>query len=351
MIKTKLTCSSYALSVSFALAALLMPSLRADVVETKDGARLIGKVVQIDGTNLTLETAYAGTLKIKQGEVTSVTTDSPIAVRLEGGTVLEGKLTPTADGGLQISGKDGTITTSVGKVAATWAPGGTDPAIIALQRVWSYEAAADITGKTGNGEQTGTSLSFRAVLAGVNDTLQFYAGYNRQISDGTKSADQFKAGVDYQNNFSGRKSWYVRDEGGFDRIKDIDLYNVAAAGLGYDFIKEAKQTLTGRAGVSFRYEGYGDPLTEDVKDAGLDFGLNHRLQMADSLLVNRLSYVPSFDDFGNYRFIHESYYELPLANPAWKLRLGILNDYTSMPPRGLEKLDTTYYTRLVLNWK
>lgn len=351
MNRTKLTCLSYALSVGFGVAALFAPALHADVVETKSGARLLGKVVKIDGTEITLDTAYAGTVKVKQAEVASVSTDEPLNVRLTAGTVLEGKLTPTADGGVQISGKDGTINTTVDKVAATWAPGATDPAIVALQRAWSYEAAADITGKTGNKEQTGTAFSFRAILAGAQDTLQFYSAYDRQISDGTKSSDQFKAGVDYQNNFSGRKSWYVRDEGGFDRIKDIDLYNVAAAGLGYDFIKEAKQTLTGRAGVSFRYEGYGDQLTEDVKDAGLDFGLNHRLQMDNSLLVNRVSYVPSFKDFGNYRLIHESYLELPLANPAWKLRLGILNDYTSQPPRGLEKLDTSYFTRLVLNWK
>lgn len=351
MNRTKLTCLSYVLSASFGFAALFATAVRADVVETKSGARLLGKVVKIDGTEVTLDTPYAGTLKIKQAEVASVSTEEPLNVRLAAGTVLEGKLNPTADGGVQISGKDGTISTTVDKVAATWAPGATDPAIVALQRVWSYEAAADITGKTGNKEQTGTAFSFRAVLAGPTDTLQFYSAYDRQISDGTKSADQFKAGVDYQNNFSGRKSWYVRDEGGFDRIKDIDLYNVAAAGLGYDFIKEAKQTLTGRAGVSFRYEGYGDPLTEDVKDAGLDFGLNHRFQMDNSLLVNRVSYVPSFKDFGNYRLIHESYLELPLANPAWKLRLGILNDYTSQPPRGLEKLDTSYFTRLVLNWK
>lgn len=348
---TKLTRITAALSLSASLFISAAAVLRADVVETKNGTRLVGKVLKIDGTEVTLETAYAGTIKIKQAEVTSVTTDTPLNVRLEAGTVLQGTLAPTTAGALQISGQDGQITTSVDKVAATWAPGGTDPAIVALQRAWAYEAAADITGKTGNKEQTGTALSFRATLAGSQDTLQFYAAYDRQISDGTKSADQFKAGVDYQNNFAGRKSWYVRDEGGFDRIKDIDLYNVAAAGLGYDFIKEAKQTLTGRAGVSFRYEGYGDPTTEDVKDAGLDFGLNHRLQLDNSLLVNRVSYVPSFEDFGNYRLIHESYFELPLANPAWKLRLGVLNDYTSQPARGVEKLDTSYFTRLVLNWK
>jgi len=347
----KLTRLSASLTLSATLFVSFAALVSADVVETKNGARLVGKVLKIDGSDLTLETEYAGTIKVKQSEVASVTTEAPLNVRLEAGTVLEGTLTPTSNGGLQISGKDGTISTTVDKVAATWAPGGTDPAIAALQRAWTYEAAADITGKTGNKEQTGTAFSFRAVLAGAQDTLQFYAAYDRQISDGAKSSDQLKAGVDYQNNFSGRKSWYVRDEGGFDRIKDIDLYNVAAVGLGYDFIKEPKQTLTGRAGVSFRYEGYGNPLTEDLKTAGLDFGLNHRLQLDNSLLVNRLSYVPSFEDFSNYRFLHESYFEIPLANPSWKLRLGILNDYTSQPGRGVEKLDTSYFSRFVLNWK
>jgi len=34
----------------------------------------------------------------------------------------------------------------------------------------------------------------------------------------------------------------VRDEGGFDRIKDIQFYNVAAFGLGYDTIKKPDQS-------------------------------------------------------------------------------------------------------------
>jgi putative salt-induced outer membrane protein YdiY len=333
------------------LLSLTASLAQADVIETKNGARLTGKVVKMDGTTLTLETDYAGTLAVKQSEVVSVKTEAPLNYRLAAGTVLQGTVSTVAGGQIQISGPEGSVTTGLDKVAATWAPGATDPAIVALQRAWSYEAALDVTGKTGNKEQSGTALSFRAVLAGSQDTLQFYSAYDRQISDGQKSADQFKAGVDYANNFSGRKSWYVRDEGGFDRIKDIDIYNVAAAGMGYDFIKEAKQTLTGRAGLSFRYEGYKNPASEDVKSAGLDFGLNHRLEMANSALVNRLSFVPSFDDFGNYRFIHESFYELPLANPSWKMRFGVMNDYNSQPGKGVDKLDTSYFTRLVLNWK
>lgn len=335
----------------FGLAAILAAPALADVVETKNGARIIGKVTKIDGGAVTVSTDYAGAITIKQSEVTGITTDAPVAVRLASGTRLEGKVTSSSGGALQIAGADGSIATSVDKVAASWTAGGKDPAIAALERGWAYEAAVDIAGKTGNKEQLGTGFSFRATLASSQDNLQFYSAYDRQISDGVKSADQFKAGVDYSNNFSGRYSWYVRNEAGFDRVKDIELYDVAAAGLGYDFIKEAKQTLTGRAGLSFRYAGYKNPRTEDVKSAGLDFGLAHKIQMDNWSMVNRLSYVPTFEDFSNYVATHESYIELPLAATQWKLRMGVANDYNSKPGRGVERLDTTYFTRLVLNWK
>jgi hypothetical protein len=333
------------------VAALAAAPLAADVVETKNGAKIVGKIVKIADGAVSVETGFAGTITIKQSEVASLTTDAPVAVRLDTGTRIDGKISGGAGGALQIAGGDGSISTSVGKVAATWAAGGKDPAVAALERQWAYEAAVDVAGKTGNREQLGTAASVRAVLKGSQDTLQFYSGYDRQVTDGQKSADQFKAGVDYQNNFSGRSSWYVRNEGGFDRVKDIELYNVAGAGLGYDFIKEAKQVLTGRAGLSFRYEGYRNPRTTDVKGAGLDFGLAHEATFDDARIVNRISYVPTFEDFSNFRLVHESFYELPMANPNWKLRLGVSNDYNAKPGRGVERLDTAYFTRLVLNWK
>jgi hypothetical protein len=339
MNKTHLLRASLALiAVAFSAA-----KLSADVVETKSGARIVGKVSKIDGGSVVVATDYAGSITIKQSEVTAITTDAPVAVRLASGTRIDGKVS-SAGGALQVTGADGTISTTVDKVAASWAAGGKDPQIAALDRGWAYEANVDVAGKSGNKSQLGTSAGLRATLAGANDKLAFYTAYDRQVTDGKKSADQFKAGSD-------KNSWYVRDEGGFDRIKDVQFYNVAAFGLGYDLIKAAKQTLTGRAGLSFRTENYKSPFTTDVNSAGLDFGLAHSLQLDNASLVNRLSIVPAFDDFSNFRLTHESFLELPLANPSWKLRFGVANDYNSKPGKGVDKMDTGYFTRLVLNWK
>lgn len=329
--------------------ALGATSLTADVVETKNGARIVGKVVKIDGGSVTVDTNFAGTLTIKQSEVTTLTTDNPVAVRLASGTRFDGRIS-SASGSLMITGLHGTVAASVAEIAASWTAGAKDPQLVALERHWAYEAAVDVSGKSGNKSQLGTAAHLRATLAGASDTLALFTGYDRQVSDGQKSADQFKAGIDYQSNFAGKHSWYVRDEGGFDRIKDIQFYDVAAAGVGYDFIKKPKHTLTGRIGISFRHENYRNPLTADVNAAGLDLGLNHSLEFKQSSLVNRLTFVPSFEDFSDFRLTHESFYEIPLANPSWKLRLGVSNDYNSKPGAGVDKLDTFYFTRLVLNW-
>jgi hypothetical protein len=345
------TSSFLRATVALFACAFVAAHVSADVVEVKGGARIVGKVSKIDGGSVVVDTSYAGAISIKQSEVVSIETEAPVAVRFANGTRIDGKISSAGEGRVKVGNSEGEFTSDVAKVASSWAAGGKDPAVVALERHWAYEAAVDVAGKTGNKEQLGTAFAFRATLAGSGDKLQFYTAYDRQVSDGEKSADQFKAGVDYANNFSGAKSWYVRNEGGFDRVKDIELYDVAAAGLGYDLIKKPKQMLTSRAGVSFRYAGYKNPRTEDVKSAGLDFGLAHRLELTNATLINRLAYVPTFEDFSNFVATHESLLELPLLSTQWKLRLGVANDYNSKPGRGVERLDTTYFTRLVLSWR
>lgn len=340
------------ISLSLAAAfALLATIARADVVETKDGARLVGKITKVDGVTITLKTEYAGDIAIKQGHVVALTTDEPRYVRLADGTVAEGTVTPAPEGKVQINDTGGAVATPVDKVIATWSQGERDPALVALAPNWSFEVAADMTGKSGNSDQFGTALSARAKRVAGPETLQFYTGYNYQSTEGETSDDRFKIGFDYADNFSGRKSWYARDEAGYDHVKDISFYNVAAVGLGYDLIKKPRQILTGRTGLAYRYETYGDPTAEDVSSLGLDLGLHHEYTFRDSKMVNDLTYVPAFDDFNNYRAVHESYFEMPLANPKWKLRLGVTNEYTSQPSDDVEKLDTTYFVRFVLSQK
>jgi hypothetical protein len=208
-----------------------------------------------------------------------------------------------------------------------------------------------VTGKNGSHSQLGTAYGLTATLTRPKDTLILSTSYNRQVSDGLKSADQFKAGADYSSNYEDKNSWYARDEGGYDRIKDLRLYNLAATGRGHDFIKQIRQTLTARIGLAYRYEDYRHTTTQDVNSICLDLGLNYTRRFDRSLLTTRLTIVPTLENLANISITHETDFDIPLSRSAWKLRLGVSNGYNSRPPPGIKRLDTTYFGRLLLSMK
>jgi hypothetical protein len=339
------------LRTSIFLAALSLLRLgAADVVETTNGARIVGKVKGIHAGVVTIATDYAGDINVKQTMVTSITTDHPVAVRVEDGTRIIGMVSADPQGGLRIASPTSTISTPVNKVVVCWAAGEEDPDLVALRRKWSYEVGVDINGTRGTHTQTGEAVNYKAKLTGPDDTFQYYANYLRQETDSQVSADQFKAGADYAVNFTTLSSWYARDEAGFDRVNDITLYDVAAAGYGYDFIKEKNEGLTGRLGLSYRYDEYSTPGAASLSSAGADVELEYFKNFGKGHLHDKITFDPAFQDLGNFLITHEFSYEIPITKSLWKLSIGVSNNYYSKPVDDISKLETIYFTRLVLSW-
>lgn len=340
-----LTC----LSLATALAGAAQ--LAADTVATKDGSTIQGKVLHVTGGVVEIETAFAGVLKIQQSSVTSLATDSPVYLRYQGGNTIQGAVS-TAGGEVRVAGPGAWGTGSVDKVEAVWIKDSDSPeaqAAAAAKRTWAFEASVDIVGTQGNTDSLATAVGFAATLAGPNDKLAFYAAYSRAELEKKISANNAKGGVDYSAFFNPRTSWYVREEIGTDKIKELDFYSNSAAGLGYSVIRKPAQELTFRAGLAYRYESYlsGDNLSTPA----LDLGLMHSFTAGTWRIGNKLAFLPSLQNFSNYLLQHDSFLELPLASTQWKIRLGVANNYTSEPQPGKEKLDTTYYTKFLLSWK
>src|SRR5580658_4112085 len=331
---------------ALALALLASNLLRADTVDTRDGSRFVGKVTSINAGVVTLDTVSAGTITIKQTEVTAIATSGPVSVRLASGSRFDGTVS-TQNGVVQVAGQDGSLTTTIPKLVQSWPTGGPDPAA----GHWAYEATVDINGTTGNKTALETDGGFSAKHISPEDELDFYADYNRQVTEGEVSADQFKAGVDYTSNITPTTTWFVRDEAGFDRILDIQFYETAAAGIGEALFKNDIDVLTARAGIAYRYDAYEPSSgTPNVNSAAADLELNHDLKTTSWELVDRIVFLPAFSNFSNVMATQDSFFQIPLKNPAWKLRLGLSNSYDSQPPVGFKRLDTTYYSRLILDW-
>jgi len=326
------------------LAFLSSLAAMADLVVTKDGSRINGRIIGIENDKLKIATPFAGEIEIPKDQIDQFSTEEEIFLSFESGTSYRGVVSGSSGGGLVVETDDGELTTTLAQVEESWQPSATSPAerrrqaaIKELERKWAYEASVDLTGKSGNTESFGLAGSFTAELEGPHDKLRFFVSTNFEETDEVKAADEAMGSVDYEHRFSPNWNWYVR------------LISNTAGGFGYVVSDTERRELNIRGGIGYRYEAY--EMRDDLSSASLDFGIFHEEVLTWGTLVNRVTYTPALDDFGNFRLIQDSSLTLPLEMEGWRIRIGLRNAFDSEVDASLEELDTTYYVRMVLNWE
>lgn len=333
----------------------------ADIVNLNDGSVIKGKITETKDGKFKVETAVAGVVSVNVDSVDSVSTDSDVYVAFDNDNTVFGRLVHER-GRTKIRTSNGELNVGKERVLAIWHLGQRNPLLPQLlERKWKYEAAFDLAGKTGNAEKITTAGHLKATMATDQDKLVLYLRGERSKNEGVKSVDEVVGGIDYESKFYAPHSWYARGELEDDRIEELEIRATAAVGYGYYVFNEEAHELRCRIGFQVRHESF-----EDTKDAmgnrvsgesetspAIDLGLYHRYHIQDwGKLITDINYAPSLEDSDNYRIYHTSTLEIPLANSdAWKIQFGIANEYNNLVAKGRDRLDLTYFSRLVLNWQ
>lgn len=324
----------------------------AGTVTTSDGSTIHGQVVQVKDGKLTLETGFAGNLEIPLEKITYIDSDETLNIQLGSGNRLVGTL-QRSDETTTIVTTNGPVNVSTDTIDVTWQEGEKDPKVVELEsqkRDWRYEAFLDLNGRSGNKKEFNLGAGIKAIMEGPDDRLELYLNGKRTETEEQLTSKEIIGGLDFEQRFGKRHSWYLRIEQEYDEIEMLDLRSTIAAGYGYYFLNEEHHKLRGRLGTFYRHESW--QVREDESTFGLDAGLYHMYQFENKWrLTTDITYTPSFDDpSGEYRLLHESKFIIPLAHPAWKLQMGVRNEYNTPTSDDVENLDTYYFARLVLNW-
>src|SRR4051795_2631185 len=86
------------LALAFTLTA--GSSVFADEVLFNNGDRLTGKIVNVEGGKMTIDTKLAGEITDDAKDVKTFTPDGPVEIRTTDGRRISGKATGTADAGV-----------------------------------------------------------------------------------------------------------------------------------------------------------------------------------------------------------------------------------------------------------
>ncbi len=351
---------AYRRNATWTLAVLLnLAPAAGDVVFTSDGSRIVGRIEQVAEGRLIITTEIAGRLEIDTAKVTAIDVDRPVNVQFESGDRLVGTM-ESKDGQARgvMHTALGDITIDTGGMTALWPEGTEDPAVVAVRRKaeeekdelrpkWSVTLEAGGVLKEGNTDTLDARGRFDVKRRTSDELLEFFlaADYSEQADRRTRN--EYRGGIRYENSVTNRNYWYTRIELEFDEFEDLDLRSIAAAGTGYYWLKQPDHELKTSLGLGYRHESFDSGTTTDA--AVIDLGLNYDVELAPWVQFTHASiYSPDIEEFADYRLALDTAIVFPLKHEAWKLKVGMRNEYNSTPPRGIERLDNTWYANVVL---
>tara|TARA_Y100000766_G_C18898206_1_gene602033 strand:+ start:1007 stop:2017 length:1011 start_codon:yes stop_codon:yes gene_type:complete len=325
----------FILSVSFSF---------ADLIVVEGGSMISGKVIGFDTDNIIIKTDFAGTIKIDRGKILSVQSKEVFSLKLKGGK--------KASGSISFNGKKIRIAEdkNVSSIDFSEVVSITPKSEKIPGRKWSFNTGFDLLGKQGNTEELSLGANLVVLRKGPKDELKFNLEYEDREKNTEKTADRIGGGVAYEYFFKDSLGWYLRSELESDDVTAVNLRSTTGAGASYRLLNRDKQTLVARSGLGYRFTDY-DTGKKEESSMTLDLGVTHKYQFNDSISFDTdLSYVPGIGGSGNNRFVHDSAMVMPVGTSGkWSLKMGVKNEYET-EPAVLEKLDTTYYSRMSFSW-
>lgn len=212
---------------------------------------------------------------------------------------------------------------------------------------WEGTVEAGLAGATGNSENFNFRVALNAQRLTERLETKYDASYRYATSDGEDTANRFETGL--------RNDWLVRDSRWryfaqgryeFDEFQDWDHRVSAFGGVGYEFIKDDKTTLVGRAGLggNATFGGGEDEFTPE----GL-LGVDYTRKLArEQELGLGTEVLLALDPVGDYRVNSYAEYKI-MVNPENQmfLKAGAKHRWDS-DPGDAERSDLEYY--LTLGW-
>lgn len=330
-------------------------SLRADTVVLKNGDRLTGTAVKLDGGKLTFKTAYADAIAIAWDQVTSLTTSQPLVLPTAKGklnvTAIErsdaGLVVTTATGPSTLDPKDVTVLRSSADQAAYEAslhPG--------WGHAWAGAANVSLALARGNSDTATFGAGFTAARTTLNDKTTLYVNTlystNANATPST-SANTTAGGLRYDHNLNPRLFAFGSGDFSSNALQDLDLRSIIGGGFGWHASKTPKQTFDVLGGIVWTHENYSASTTAPStvnSFPALNFGEQYSRKIgAGSLFTEQANIYPDLSSLSQYQFTLNTTFSTKLGKVFnWVTTLS--DNYTSFPPAGTLDNDVILTTGL-----
>ena len=238
----------------------------ADQVILKNGDIISGKVVSKSGDILTFNTSYAGDLKINWKEISTLSTDQPVATLLQDDSYLSTSLLPAERGAVRITARETDENPYFDhETIENQAYGLNDilyinPTPEESGRGYRYSGRANLAFTDTSGNSDNQQFHVDAEIQKRAKAYRYTVGgeANRAKDNDLTSVSNRRLYGSYDSFYTKTDFLYVHGALENDRFKDIKLRSVAGAGYGYQVYETETTKLSLKGGPDLvsveRYE-------------------------------------------------------------------------------------------------
>lgn len=317
----------------------------AEQVTLKNGDRLTGSILSMDGKKLVIKTTYAGEVSIDWGEVSQFSSDKPLVVtktdkQMVSGTVSsEGPdvLIATTQGPQKLPLTDVTAMRSPADQAAyekSLHPG--------MLEGWTGGGSFGFALARGNSETTNLALGFDAARKTSNDKWVIDAAsiYSTDAKTSTTTANSFQGLIRYDRNITKRLFAFGAFGGGYDALQNLNYRLTPLGGLGFHAIATDRTVLDLLGGFGYTRESYTTGETNNLFTASLGDEFAYKITKSTSIVQN-LYYLPALNDTSIYR-VNFNFGIATKLNGWLTSNLNFNDRYNSAPVLGNKNNDVLF---------
>lgn len=327
----------HVLTITLTLASLLS----ADTVTLKNGDKLTGEIVQLEGGKLTFKTAALGTVKISTSEIASLDAETDMSVKVKGQDARIGRLLGQ-NNATSLAGKD-----PLNAIAADQFD--TIDTLASLRAAISnkgqqFGGGIDIGISNSSGNTSAESFFVRGIatlsevkVGGYVDPLAIKGDYLYKTENDGLTARRGQLQGRYDSLFLEKTSVFFLERVSFDEFSDLDLRVEEQLGLSQKFVTKPSYSLSGDLGLT-RIDSFFE-TTPSEGDFGIVIGGHLGWRVIGSLYFTEdIEFKPQFQKFSNYLLKAETGLSTRLSD-HWKIALIHKFDYDNQPPAGTQGTD------------
>jgi len=340
------------------LALMSHPALRADTLVLKNGDRLTGTAVKLDGGKLTFKTAYADPIAIAWDQGANLKVDKPLVLPQGKGNLSIISIERT-DAGLLVTTAAGNSTMDASAVTVLRTPADQAAYEASLRpgwgHAWTVAGNASLALAKGNSDTETLGVGVTAVRATRTDktSLYFNSLYGRDNKASLTTANTTGGGLRYDHNLNPKLFAFGSGDFLNNGLQDLDFRSTLSGGFGWHALKGKTQTLDVMGGVAWTHENYSAvttnvPITPASTNsfAALNLGEQYTWKIsASSLLTEQANFFPDMNNLGQIELNVNSSFSTKIAKMFnWVTTFS--DNYTSFPPTGTLNNDLVLTTGL-----